>query len=292
MRVGPWRVAGAGGAVLICLTVPVLAARQAVVEPPVAVLLARTAEYLAGFAKAYAQVVAEEHYTQTLRPKRTALALTRADTRVIDADVVAVSDSTRTWLNFRDVFAVDQTPVRDRDERLTKLFLAAPGTTVDPAADPLSRAREIADEGARFNLGTLSRNVNFPAMALNYLAPDRVSGLRFRRERRERVAGVDTVVLAFTEVARPTVVRSRERDVPARGQLWIEPATGRVMKTRLVFDEKDFAGESTVTYGYAEKLALWVPFTMVDQVSDARDVIAGRARYENFRRFGTSAVIK
>lgn len=261
-------------------------------DPPVATVLARVGEYLAGFATTYAQVVAEEQYTQQMTPKRATLGVTRAETRVISADMVAVSDSTNAWLNFRDVFAVDHRPVRDRDERLTKLFLAAPGVRSGGDADPLARAGAIADEGARFNLGTLSRNVNFPAMVLNYLTPGHIAGLRVRRDGHETVAGVATLVLVFTETARPTIVRSGRLDVPAEGRLWVEPVTGRVMKTRLEFDAKDFSGESTVTYGFIEKLGLWLPVEMVDRMTGAREVVTGRAVYTNFRRFGTTSVIK
>lgn len=277
--------------VWVLLTAALVTAPRAEVQDgdlPVGTLLQRVGEYLTGFATAYAQVVAEEQYTQTMTPKKAALGLTRAEVRVISADVVAVSDSTRTWLNFRDVFAVDHRPVRDRDERLTKLFLAAPGA----GEDSLARAGAIADESARFNLGSLSRNVNFPAMVLNFLTPARLAGLRVRRDRREKVSGVETVVLAFTEVARPTVVRSGRLDVPAQGRLWVEPGTGRLMKTRLEFEGKDFSGESTVTYGFIEKLGLWLPVAMTDKATGAREVVAGRAGYANFRRFGTSAVIK
>lgn len=156
-----------------------------------ATLIRRVGEYLGGFAPAYAPVVAEEHYTQTLRPKRATIGVTRTETRVILADVVVVSDTAGTWLNFRDVYAVDRRPVRDRDERLARLFFAAPGV----GADVLARAGAIADESARFNLGTLSRNVNVPAMALNFLTPDRIGGLTIRRGRRERVNGVETITL-------------------------------------------------------------------------------------------------
>ena len=47
------------------------------------------------------------------------------------------------FASFRDVFDVDGRPVRDRDQRLQKLFLSA------PAATAIDQAQRIADESAR-----------------------------------------------------------------------------------------------------------------------------------------------
>lgn len=263
---------------------PRLAAQRAE-PPPVGVLLERVTAYLVEFAKAYAQAVAEERYLQTMRPKRVALGLTTTERREIKSDVVAVSESSQAWLNFRDVFAVDGISVRDRDERLTKLFLSESG-------DPLAKARVIADEGARFNLGTVSRNVNFPAMALTFLADVNQARSAFRLDGRTRIAGVETVIVAFQETRVPTVVKSGADDLPVAGRFWIEPATGRVMKSMLRFESREFSGQIEVTYGYVEKLAAWLPVEMIDSCEGPREVVSGRATYSNFRKFGTSAVIK
>lgn len=88
------------------------------------------------------------------------------------------------------------------------------------------------------------------------------------------------------------MVRSGRRDVAARGRLWVEPATGRLMKTRLALEARDFSVESTVVYGWIDPLRLCLPVAMADTMSGAREVIDGRAVYANFRRFGTTAVIK
>ncbi|MEI6245488.1 MAG: hypothetical protein WCQ64_10630 [Acidobacteriota bacterium] len=273
-------------AVLIaCGSAMPTAARQRADDTPVDVLLSRVHGYLAEFAKAYAQAVAEERYLQNLRPKRVNLGLTTTQRREIKADVVAVSDDSQTWLNFRDVFAVDGIGVRDRDERLTKLFLSESG-------DPLAKARVIADEGARFNLGSVSRNVNFPAMALTFLASTNQARSVFRLDGHGRMAGVDTTIIAFQETQHPTIVKSTDVDLPVSGRFWIEPATGRVMKSRIRFESRDFSGQIDVTYGYVEKLKLWLPVEMVDSCEGPSEVVSSRATYSNFRRFGTSAVIK
>lgn len=261
------------------------AAAQSKELPAVADLLARVDNYLTTFAKAYAQVVAEEHYRQEMKPSRVSMGLTSTTRRDIESDVVAVSDSTQAWLNFRDVYQVDRTSVRDRDERLAQLFLKNAG-------DPLAKARVIADEGARFNLGTVARNVNFPAMALTFLATDNQPRSKFRVIGRSTVGQINTVTLEFEETRRPTLIKSGTLDLPVSGKFWIEPAGGRIMKSSLHFDSKEFGGDIEVTFGFVEKLELWLPIEMKDSTWGPREIVTGRATYTNFRLFGTSVVIK
>ncbi len=253
--------------------------------PSAAELIAKIDAYLADFAKSYAQVVAEEHYHQEMKPSRVSMGVTPTTRRDIESDVVAVSDSTQAWLNFRDVYAVDRTNVRDRDERLAQLFLKNAG-------DPLAKARVIADEGARFNLGGVTRNVNFPAMALTFLATGNQPRSRFRVTGRSTVGQVDTLILEFEETQRPTLIKSGTLDLPVSGKFWVEPASGRVMKSSLHFDSKEFGGDIEVTFGLVEKLALWLPIEMKDSTWGPRETVTGRATYANFRLFGTSVVIK
>ena len=51
------------------------------------------------------------------------------------------------WLGFRDVIEVDGKPVTNRRDRLQALFQSG--------APDLTAARRIADEGARYNIGTV-----------------------------------------------------------------------------------------------------------------------------------------
>lgn len=266
-----------------------LAPAQKLTDAPVDVVLKRTAEYLVDYAKSYASVVAEEHYTQSLRAKRvvTLGSINDGLRTQLKSDVVAISDITQAWINFRDVFEVDGRSVRDRDQRLQKLFL-------EPKNDPLAKARSITDEGARFNLGTVSRNVNFPTMALTFLAGANQARSKFVRAGDGKVAGVETEILEFEETERPTIVRSGAADLPVAGRFWIEPITGRVMKSAVRFESRDFKGDVTVTFGFVEKLKMWLPVEMADSCAGPRETVTGRATYSNFRRFGvsTDVVIK
>jgi hypothetical protein len=250
-------------------------------------VLERVAAYLVAFEKDYARLIADERYKQTMKQKRVQRLSdkTETQTREIKSDILASPDIGSRWLSFRDVYSVDGNPVRDRDTRLEKLFAAA-------GANRFTEARRIADEGARFNLGTLSRNINQPSMPLTFITSENRHRSAFRIARTEAVAGVDTVVIEFEETARPTLVKSGNRDVPATGTFWIEPKTGRVMKAAVKIESNLFTTDMLVTFGFVEKLNMWVPVEMTDVASNSLETVTGLAVYTNYRRFDTSVIIK
>jgi hypothetical protein len=72
------------------------------------------------------------------------------------------------------VYEVDGRPVRDRTDRLTKLFLA-------PHPDSQSQARRIAEESARFNLGgQVLRTITTPLLALQFIRAENQNRSRFK----------------------------------------------------------------------------------------------------------------
>lgn len=259
-------------------------AAQALSVPDV---LERVSNYLVTFEKDYSRVIADERYRQTLKDKRVKSLTdkTAVQTREIRSDLLAAPDTGNRWLSFRDVYSVDGRPVRDRDTRLQKLFESS-------GANRFEDARRIADEGARFNLGTISRNINVPSMPLTFITRENRARSAFRDAGRERVGGVDAVVLEFQETARPTLVRSGTRDLPATGKFWVDPESGRVLKASAKFEGRDFSSEMLVTFGPVEKLNLWVPVEMTDSSENSKELITGLAVYTNYRRFDTSVIIK
>jgi hypothetical protein len=86
------------------------------------------------------------------------------------------------WITFRDVLTVNKRPVRDREERLLKLLQS-------PEASALAQARRIAQESARFNLGQITRTMNVPDMALEYLQPRHGARIRFETLRDDTIDG-------------------------------------------------------------------------------------------------------
>ena len=71
-----------------------------------------------------------------------------------------------------DVFEVDGNPVRDRQERLTRLFN-------DSSAAGSDRMAAIINESARYNIGDIVRTVNTPLMPLLFLDPEHQPRFKF-----------------------------------------------------------------------------------------------------------------
>jgi len=73
-------------------------------------------------------------------------------------------------------------------------------------------------------------------------------------------------------------------DLPATGSFWIEPLTGRVLKSVMRTGEP-IAGEITVNYRRSDTIGLWVPAEMREVYKRRGGNLTGRASYSNFRRF-------
>lgn len=272
---------------IVMLSVP--PTRAAVQQPDVAALLARSAAYLEAYEKAFSVVVSEETYSQELEiePRistRPGVDQTIRQERTLRSDVLQTSIGQSEWVAFRDVYEVDGQAVRDRDARLQKLFLDTP-------AHALEQARRIVAESARFNLGTLRRDINVPTMALTYLRESNQPRSAFTVAGPKDVGGVPAVILEFKERAKPTIIRSQDTDLPATGHFWIEPESGRVLKSEISIADRRSAAKITVTYGAVPKLTVWAPILMIEDYTGP-EIIRAKATYANFRQFTVSVDIK
>jgi len=109
-------------------------------EPSLPTVLERAGAYVLEFQRQLSGIVAEERYVQevlTFTKRRgcpadaTYSSILRCQGQVLSpvrkelrSDLLLVRPAgARSWTEFRDVFEADGVPVRDRTERLTKLFL-------------------------------------------------------------------------------------------------------------------------------------------------------------------------
>jgi VWFA-related protein len=194
------------------------------IAPPRSVdeLLARAGRYVVEYGEQMSIVIAVERYGQWMTSSDASRAVTRQ--LVSEFALVRVKDD---WVGLRDVLEMDGTPVPDRRDRLQKLL-------IDRSPSTLDQGRKIADESARLNLGGIQRNFNVPTTALFFLHPSNQKRFRYKQAGQERVAGIDTVKLTYEEHQRPTIVRtSAGRDMPLQGTFWIDPLTGRVLRTHM-----------------------------------------------------------
>ena len=217
-------------------------------------------------------MVAEERYEQEITSPRRK--------RVLVSDFLLVkARADDLWEAFRDVAEVDGRPVRDREDRLTKLFL-------EPSSDPLRRATEIREAGARHNLidiGTLSN----PLLVVAFLQRQYVDRFRFSLAGLEKKLGPDVRTVRFVEFRRPTLLKlNANADVFSSGLMWIEEGTGRVVKTELQFGRQPTGVRVTTLYKLDEDLGINVPTMMEEWYPDRNGgEFRGKASYGKFRRF-------
>jgi hypothetical protein len=118
----------------------------------VTALLAKSSAYLEAYDRQLAAVVAVENYRLS--------APGRSD-RSLKSDLMLLDLGNSNRVEFRDVFEMNGSPVRDHAARLQGLF-------EHPDPDLLRQAQRIANESASYNIG-VHRNINVPTMALTYL---------------------------------------------------------------------------------------------------------------------------
>ena len=282
-------------ALLIAALLPSLPAEQ----PDLRAVMARAGAYVAKYQQDFSLLLADERYVQevanaTKAPaggaKRTpGGAGAASETRVLVSEfaLVRVEAADRTlWLAFRDVVEVDGRPVRDREERLQRLFRT-------PPANALAQAQAIAFASARYNIGDVMRTVNVPTLALEFLEPAAQARSRFRKTAEEMVGGVRAWVVRFEERARPTRIRTtRAQDVKTKGRVWIDPDTGRILKSEIDAQlQRGLRARITTAYAPDERLGLWVPVEMKEAYEMESRTLTGTATYTNFRRFETEVKV-
>jgi hypothetical protein len=251
-------------------------------DPQLDAVLARMLEYLEIYMLDFANVVAEEDYHQ-----RVSSASFRARSQHIRSDLLLVrTPGPDGWIPFRDVFEVNDQKVRDREDRLRKLFIDR------PAPDAVQEGLRITREGARYNIGRVDRTINLPTMPLVFLMPTHLSKFQFERKGDEVVEDVPTTRLDYRELGRPTVIRqtTTNRDMPSSGSLWVDPLTGRIVKTLVRTGDEAFRVEMIVTYRRNDALGIWTPAEMNERYTmiNGTETIIGEAKYSNYRRFQVS----
>jgi len=194
------------------------------------------------------------------------------------------SPDTQALVPFRDVIQVDGIMVRDREARLAKLFLTE-------SADAMSRAERIREEGARYNLGNMRSTLGNPVLALGVLQQSYQPRFRFSLAKEDRTFGPAVTVIDYKEVGTPAMIRGEAgRDLLAHGRLWVDSATGRVLKTELQVEQPAVRAIVTTTFQAEEKTGIAVPLEMREQYTFPNgNRVNTVANYGRFRRFDVSA---
>jgi hypothetical protein len=275
-------------AALIAATMGAAVAGAQAQAPALEDVLRRLDAYLARYEAILATVVAEERYSQTLQHQPSPL-LDRAprgvgQSRVLLSDyALARAPGGQAWTGFRDTYEVDGRPARDREDRLAALLAEGSATSA-------RQALRITRENARYNLGEdiVSRTINVPTVALDLIHERHRSRFAFEKRGEEVIDGTRAWVISYTERSRPTLLRTPAgKDRRARGAVWVDPATGAVLRTDLSWDGTP-PGIIVVHYRRDANIGALVPGTMLEEYRAARATLTAQATYTKYRRFQTA----
>jgi hypothetical protein len=260
--------------------------------PEVEAVVDKARDYVVAYERDFVGLVAEESYRQDVkggtRPDPRGFPTEqRGQRRDLKSDVLLVrAPAGDRWLQFRDVFEVDGKPVRDRPERLAKLFL-------QPSPTAQQQVEAITAESARYNIGGINRNVNLPTLALAALEADNRPWFTFTGSRKKDSPAGPTWELEYREERMGTLIRTAgDQALPVRGRFLVEGATGRVLSSELVAESPELRAQIDVTYAPEPAVGLLVPREMREKYMTkggltiiGGQTIEGRATYSNYRRY-------
>jgi hypothetical protein len=280
--------------ILVALLIP--AARAAAADrPPLQTILARVSDYVVHYQKEISGVVAEERSVQDT-DKSDRPFVTHRELKS-DLLLVRTEGGAEAYVQFRDVFEVDGEPVRDRTDRLTKLFM-------NPSENAKKQAAQIMNESARYNIGSVERNINVPLLTLMLLDPAFQPHFKYSvsTEHKGTPRGLaktaaftlpgDAWEIDFEETMSPTVIQGDRQDARSHGRVWVDPGTGRVLLTELVNEAKTVRTTIRVSFQSPPMSGFLLPVEMRETyvVKGRFYTLEGAATYSNYRRFTVDTV--
>ena len=258
-------------------------------------ILSSAMRYTMNYEQRFMLLAADEHYVQELqRPPNPGSNLSRSNPgggmqaggpvnqQIIKSDflLVQLGGDGEGWMPFRDAYEVKGRKLRDRNDRLLKLF-----TSNDK--ERFEKAARYSDDTNKHNLGNVARTINIPTLAMMFLHPRVNERFEFTDGGEENVDGRIVRKAIYREVARPTLIKtSRGRDLALTGLLWIDPLTGTVIKSELNAADPIVRCQVVVNFRRDEGLDLWVPEKMEEyyKAYSGLDDILATATYTNVRR--------
>ena len=275
----------------------------------------RLADYAEAFERDVTGIVAEERYVQIIQPWRGNPAAPEKEPalrwlepgdkapktgpiiarRQLISDILLAQLKDQQWVAYRDVSDVDGNAVRDRVDRVQKLFLSQ-------SPDKAAQFQAIAMESSRYNLGDLKRDINLPTVALSLLRRPNHWRFEFKRQKDETLDGRLCRVLAYREKESPTLISTRNSgDVFIYGRFWIDQLDGRVRRSEFRFDRGTgmggFRSVVRVDYGTVEGIETLVPVRMwewhegvnqLGRIGGDLTGVQGLATYSKIRRFSVT----
>ena len=195
------------------------------------------------------------------------------------------------WMQFRDVTDVDGKKLKDRNDRLARLFL-------EPSTSTATQSRKLMTESARYNIGDIERNINLPVLALAVLDRRMQQGFEFSYQKGDDKPALpkrpafmppdDALVVSFTETQSRTMVASPQgKNLPSSGHFWLDRGTSQIYMTEIGIDDLWLRAQIFVAYGTVDGINLPVPIEMFERYENKLNGtrVEGAASYSNFREF-------
>ena len=162
--------------------------------------------------------------------------------------------------SFRDVVAIDNVPVRPKDDRLAALFKK-------PSQEGIGTAQTMTDDAVKAYVDRSLHILDKPTLALDLLRADQQPNWTYKVEGSKKLDGVPLTVLKFDEKGKGHLLPN----AAAVGRYWIDPADGSIHQTELGFSAQNANIHGTVRFAKDAQLGVLVP----TELSETVEVSAG-----------------
>jgi|SRR5579884_106216 len=266
------------------LMILVLPGQQA--APDLATVIQRATNYVTQYEAELGNLIGTEDYLQNVAHKNIMAGrigtISGREQRRLSSDFLIIQVGSQ-WQALRKTNRLNGSKVKESQPEFETAFDDSPAANT-------KRFTQMKADSTMYNIGDVRREINLPTFALEALRKSEVSRFRFERSGTTKLDGIPVWEVHFQELTGWTLVHGRpDQELFSRGTFWIEPDTGRVLKTEFIvendFEQSPIKARIVVTYKPAKTLPLLVPDLMLEHYDSQYDSIDCRADYSNFRRF-------
>ena len=248
--------------------------------------LQRATEYVTQYEAELGNLIGNEEYVQNaawLAPtgRGNPMVAKRLQRRV-SSDFLIIQVGPE-WAALRKANRVDGSKVKETEPAFEDAFDNSPEANH-------KRLLAMKAESTRYNIGDIIRDTNLPTVALKVLRESEVSRFVFERAGSSKIEGIQAWVVRFREQASPTlVIGGKGEFLYSNGTLWIEPETGRVLRTEFIVENRyapaRVKARIVVTYSEGKNIKLLLPSLMDEHYESEFNTVDCKAYYSNFRPF-------
>jgi len=249
-------------------------------------VLQRATEYVTQYEAELGNLIGNEEYVQNaawLAPtgRGNPMVAKRLQRRV-SSDFLIIQVGPE-WAALRKANRVDGSKVKETEPAFEDAFDNSPEANQ-------KRLLAMKAESTRYNIGDIIRDTNLPTVALKVLRESEVSRFVFERAGSSKIEGIQAWVVRFREQASPTlVIGGKGEFLYSNGTLWIEPETGRVLRTEFIVENRyapaRVKARIVVTYSEGKNIKLLLPSLMDEHYESEFNTVDCKAYYSNFRPF-------